>query len=133
MTADPYSRTLLTIIAGALVYICIVLTPWPAVSAQRGLRPGDDTGPAQAVIVGWKAGETVPVQIVGSVTLNTTGQTRITGTVQTEQAANAVERVVLTGWEESGGPQRSGGFVSLTQGSRQGLPSGLPVTAIPPR
>jgi hypothetical protein len=133
MTADRYSRTLLTIIAIALVYLCIVLTPWPAVSAQRGLRPGDDTGPAQAVIVGWKADVTLPVQVVASVPLNTIGQTTVSGTVRTQQATDAVDRVVLTGWEESGGPQRTGAFVPLSRETRPGLSSGVPVTTIPPR
>ena len=61
----------------------------PSVSAQRGLRPGDDTGPARVVIVGWETTTHVPsVQVVDSVTLKTTGDMRVTGTVQTEQAAN---------------------------------------------
>jgi hypothetical protein len=129
MATDRYSRAMLTVIAVALVYICIVLTPWPTVSAQRGLRPGDDTGPAQAVIVGWRAGESVPVQIVGSVTLNTNG--RISGPVQTEPAPGTIGRVVLAGWEEGGVGQTPGTFVSFGRDARpQGPPPGLPVTTV---
>ena len=132
--SDRYCRAMLTVIAVALVYLCIVLTPWPTVSAQRGLRPGDDTGPAQAVIVGWRAGERVPVEIVGSVTLNTTGQTKVTGTVQTEPAPGAIGRVVLAGWEEGGFAQTPGTFVSFGRDARpQGPPPGLPVTTVPGR
>jgi hypothetical protein len=100
MSVDRYTRAVLTVIAGALVYISIALTPMPSVSAQRGLRPGDDTGPGRVVIVGWEATAHVPVQVVDSITLKTTGDMRVTGTVQTQQAPNSADRVVLTGWED---------------------------------
>ena len=100
MGVDRYTRAVLTVIAGALVYICIALTPMPSVSAQRGLRPGDDTGPGRVVIVGWEATSQLPVQVVDSITLKTTGDVRVTGTVQTQQATNSTDRVVLAGWEE---------------------------------
>jgi hypothetical protein len=46
MTSDRYLKTVLTVIAGCLVYICIALTTGPAVSAQNG--------PQEVVLVGWK-------------------------------------------------------------------------------
>ena len=42
-------------IAGALVYLCVVMTAFPAVQAQGTQRPGEMiTTPIEAVIVGWK-------------------------------------------------------------------------------
>ena len=61
--SDRYTKLVLTVIAAALLYLCVVLTPLPAVHAQNTLRPGEPTGPVQAVIVGWRGapGETIPV------------------------------------------------------------------------
>lgn len=101
MTTDLYTRAVLTVIAAALLYLCVVHTPLPAVSAQTAPRPGDDTGPARCVIVGWNTSDMVPVQVLDSITLKTTGETRVTGTVQTEQRANSTTRVVVAGWEEN--------------------------------
>jgi hypothetical protein len=97
---DIYTRGVLTVIAIALVYLCVVLTPLPAVSAQYAARPGDDTGPAKVVVVGWQTTDQMPVTIVDSITLKTMGEMRVAGTVQTEQKANSADRVVLVGWEE---------------------------------
>ena len=133
MRTDFYLRAVLTIIAGALVYLCIVLTPMPGASAQQpargALRPGDDTGPAEMVIVGVRlpAGATVPV--AGDVQV--LNELRVTGRVQTEQRPNVVERVVLTGWEEDSSP-RNPAAVRAFRAFRQPAPSrpgsGLPVT-----
>src|SRR5919108_4450958 len=101
MKADSYTRVVLTIIAAALVYLCVVLTPLPTVHAQRGLRPGDDTGPAQVVVVGWRVDELLPVRLAESVPMRMSGDVSVSGVVETRQAANSVSRVVLTGWEEN--------------------------------
>jgi hypothetical protein len=105
---DIYTRGVLTVIAIALVYLCVVLTPLPAVSAQYAARPGDDTGPAKVVVVGWQAADHVPVTVVDSITLKTMGDVRVSGTVQTEQKPNSAERVVLIGWEERASENQHG-------------------------
>jgi hypothetical protein len=99
---DRYTKILLTVIALALVYLCVVLTPIPGVQAQTARRPGDPTGPAEMVIVGWRApkGETLPVTVFGSVIVDNTAPFRITGDVRTERSSGAADRVVLVGWEE---------------------------------
>ena len=107
------------------MYICAVLTPIPAVSAQRGNRPGDDTGPARVVIVGWETFDSpqpLPVRMVASVPLE------IAGTVQTEQRKNSYDRVVLAGWEENAADVRIGSYRPLM---RTGSLPGLPVTTVP--
>ena len=41
---DRYTKAALTLIATALVYLCVVLTPLPGVQAQGGTqRPGEPT------------------------------------------------------------------------------------------
>jgi hypothetical protein len=44
MPVDRYLRTVLTVIALCLVYLCLVLTPWPVAQAQQ----------SGVFIVGWK-------------------------------------------------------------------------------
>jgi hypothetical protein len=53
MPIDRYTRTVLTIIAGALLYIGAMLSGQPA-SAQA--PPMVDTRPQRVVVVGWEAG-----------------------------------------------------------------------------
>jgi hypothetical protein len=100
MPRDCYVKGVLTVIALALVYLCIVLTPWPRAEAQTQppvVRPGDPTGPVPVVVVGWRAGsgEIVP------------GTVEVSGRVTTERSGGAADRVVLVGWEERGEPARS--------------------------
>ena len=124
MKSDPYLRAVLTVIAAALVYLCIVLTPLPTVSAQAGRvvgapTPGVSTGPAEMVIVGWRVPE-IPVAV-------TRGEVRVTGRVQAEQPPNTVQRTTVIGWEERARPDSPGRFQSLeTQGS-----GALPVAVRP--
>ena len=59
---DRYTKTILTVIAVALLYLAVVLTPFPSVSAQGTLRPGEPSGPLEVVVVGWKS--TTPMSIV---------------------------------------------------------------------
>lgn len=96
---DRYTKAVLTVIAGALVYLCVVLTAFPAVSAQTAKRPGDPTGPGEMVIVGWRATEPVPVSIARPVAVTIDEPLRVTGRVQTEQHGSIADRVVLVGWE----------------------------------
>lgn len=99
---DRYTKAVLTLIATALVYLCIVLTPWPGVQAQTAARPGESTGPAQVVIVGWRgqAGESIPVTTLGTVGVTVSGPVQVNGRVTTEKATERADRVVLVGWED---------------------------------
>lgn len=99
---DRYTKAVLTLIATALVYLCIVLTPLPGVQAQGTQRPGESTGPVQAVIVGWQAGETIPVSAPAPLTVSVNGLVEVRGQVRTEEATNRADRVVMVGWEEGG-------------------------------
>jgi hypothetical protein len=104
MTTDRYTRAVLTVIAIALVYLCVLFTPIPTVTAQSAKRPGDPTGPGEVVIVGWRpaGNERFPVQIVESLPLKVSGDVRVTNSVEThaDPASDAVTRVALVGWEE---------------------------------
>ena len=100
---DRYTKAVLTLIAIALVYLCVILTPLPSLEAQTRVRPGDPTGPAEMVIVGWRGapGETIPVSTLRPVPVIVTEPVRITGKVITERGDDKAERVVLAGWEEN--------------------------------
>ena len=137
MRIDLYTRSVLTIIAVALIYLCIVLTPLPTVHAQRGLRPGDDTGPAQVVVVGWRTTDRAPVQLADSTPLRVTGDVSINGLVQVDLPPNKVARVALVGWEENApnpmppqGP--TGAFRGFNSRAQTPTLRGVPVTAYPP-
>jgi hypothetical protein len=92
---DRYTKTVLTLIAGALLYLCVVMTAFPAVQAQIGsARPGEPTGPADVRIVDWRINAAVPIV------------TREPLRVVTERSSGTADRVVLVGWEENG--QRQG-------------------------
>lgn len=111
---DRYTKTVLTIIACALVYICIAITPLPPVAAQAvqsSKRPGETTGPAEVVIVGWK--QDAPMQISSAEPLR----------VVTERSSGAADRVVVVGYEENAMRERP---TTLRTFSLKN--SGLPVT-----
>ncbi len=87
---DRYSKFVLTVIAAALVYLCVVMTAFPAVNAQGTRKAGEMiTPPIEAVIVGWKLTE--PLQIATTRPLP----------VQTERSDRRTGRscVVIVGWE----------------------------------
>ena len=43
---DRYTKTVLTVIAGALIYLCVITTPLPGVSAQSPSKlPGVSSSP----------------------------------------------------------------------------------------
>lgn len=146
MTTDRYTRALLSVIAGALVYLCIVLTAWPQAHAQSTRRPGEiigAPGPAEVVVVGWRPARTehvavqvvesirLPVHVQGSVPLKVSGEMRVAGTVQTEQSSRP-DRVVLVGWEENAVGGSRGVPRMLTPDPNSRLVA-LPVMTIPPR
>ena len=126
MVVDRYTRIVLTVIAAALVYLCVVMTPLPTVHAQRGgLRPGDDTGPAQVVVVGWRTTDQPSMQVAGSVPLPVTGEVGINGVVQVQQTSNVTDRVVVVGWERNAvlGPKPTPGQPTpINQTAGLGLP-----------
>jgi len=101
---DRYTKAVLTLIATALVYLCVVVTPWPGVQAQTAARPGESTGPAQVVIVGWRApsGESIPVTTMSTVDVRVSGPVQVNGRVTTDKATDRADRVVMVGWEEGG-------------------------------
>lgn len=121
---DRYLKSVLTVIAGALVYLCVLLTPLPGVSAQTpSLRPGVSSGPTEVVVVGWRpdAREIIPVSI------QQTQPLRIEGAVTTERSTTRLaDRVVLVGWEAGGTPVAPRPARPLTESS------GLPVSIPPP-
>ena len=99
--ADRYTKVVLTIIACALVYLCIVVTAFPAAYArQTSPVPGQSVGPDQVVIVGVTGALPVNVQSPVPV-VNGNQPLLITGSVTTERSGNAADRVVLVGWEEN--------------------------------
>lgn len=132
MAIDRYVKTILTVIAAALVYLAIVLTPMPTLAAQtQGLvKPGDITGPMQVVIVGWagKPGDALP--IVAAQPLPTTVQNtvQVNGRVATERSSGTADRVVLVGWEERGDTMRASNFRAFDTTTPR---PGLPTTTIP--
>jgi hypothetical protein len=134
MSTDPYVKGVLTVIAGALVYLCIVITPWPAAGAQTAARPGDPTGPAQVVVVGWRApqNEREPIVAPSAIPVTMNEPVRVTGQVTTERTAGNADRVVIVGWEERAelrsGP---GSFQRFDSRLASGKESGLPVITLP--
>jgi hypothetical protein len=107
---DRYTKTVLTVIAGALVYLCVVMTAFPAVHAQQtAARPGEMTGPAQVVVVGWNPNTAVPI---------TTTQPLH---VVTERSTGAADRMLIVGWEENAAPGHPGN-VHAFSGPNSGLP-----------
>jgi hypothetical protein len=121
---DWYLRSVFTVIAAALVYLCLVLTPWPRVSAQTARRPGDPTGPAEMVIVGWRIPNdaALPVQVRGRAEVTVAGDVRVSGRVSTEPVANTSTRVVLAGWEDSASRERPGTYRAWDDQQRLALP-----------
>lgn len=121
---DRYLKSVLTVIAGALVYLCFALTPLPGTSAQTpSLRPGEPSGPTEVVVVGWRPGarETMPV------TIQQTAPLRIEGAVTTERSTTRLaDRVVLVGWEPGGTRDIQRPARAITESA------GLPVAMPPP-
>ena len=119
MNSEIYLRTVLTVIAAALVYLCVIFTPWPVASAQTGQivgapTPGVSTGPAEVVVVGWRLETGLPVHVGNEV--------RVTGQVMTGAAENSTTRVVITGWEDGALGSPRGSFQPLSSNPVRALP-----------
>ena len=113
---DRYIKGVLTVIAGALIYLCVVLTPLPGVSAQtNSLRPGEPSGPTEVVIVGWRSGAAEPVPV----TIQQTQPLQIQGSVTTERSTTRLaDRVVVVGWELGGSRETPAAVRPLTESLR---------------
>ena len=97
---DRYIKTMLTIIASALLYLCVMMTPLPRVSAQTPSKtPGVSSGPMEVVVVGYNAQAPMPVSVSGLVEVTASTPLRITGNVSTERSTDRADRVILVGWE----------------------------------
>jgi len=108
---DRYSKIVLTVIAAALWYLCVVMTAFPAVNAQGTKRAGEMIDkPIEAVIVGWRV--TDPLAISASRPLP----------VQTERASGAADRVVIVGWEENATRERTMTLSPIQSSSGRGIP-----------
>ena len=106
---DRYIKTMLTIIAGALVYLCVVMTPLPRVSAQTPSKtPGVSSGPLEVIVVGYNAQSPMPVAVSGLVEVTASNPLRITGNVSTERSADKADRVILVGWESDANREKAG-------------------------
>jgi hypothetical protein len=111
---DRYTKAVLTLIACALVYLCVIFTPLPRAHAQTPSRtPGEPSGPAEVIVVGWRAeGQaTVPVAIAE---VTTPQPFRVVGEVKTERSAGVADRVVLVGWEENSRREKITGMEPLS-------------------
>jgi hypothetical protein len=136
MKSDWYVRATLTVIAASLVYIGALLTPLPPVAAQvtpppgSTLRPGEYTGPAEVVVVGWQLpdGAGLPVQLAAPANVTITNEVRLSGPIETRAAPQTSQRVVLVGWEDAGAADRAGRFHAW----RSEAAAGLPVTSTTP-
>ena len=98
---DRYIKTMLTVIAGALLYLCIVMTPLPRASAQTPSKtPGVSSGPMEVIVVGYNAQSPMPVSVSGLVDVTASNPLRITGQVTTAKNSERADRVILVGWEK---------------------------------
>lgn len=130
MSTDRYTKTMLTVIAGALIYLCIVMTPLPAAQAQATLLPGQiSSEPLPVVITGWQAaGQAMPVTFQRPVPVTVNNEVRVT----TERSSGVADRVVLVGWEQNARSDRPSPAASFNGLRSQIGTNGLPVTAQPP-
>jgi len=129
---DRYTKFILTVIAGALLYLAAIFTPLPGAHAQTPSRvPGVSSGPTEVVIVGWQAGQAViPVAIGHPVQVMASKPLPITGQVTTERSSDRADRVILVGWEENAVRDGARNLVPLSDDAiHEGLRS-LPVQTV---
>jgi len=122
-----YLHAVLTVIAAALVYLCVLFTPLPIASAQGrpivgAPTPGESTGPAEMVIVGFRLPPDTVLPIQGTVDATVSNTVRIAGRVETLPVDNTTTRAILVGWEEGGAPGSRGGFKAFNPLANQALP-----------
>ena len=112
---DRYTKAVLTLIACALVYLCVMFTPLPGAHAQTpSPTPGVSSGPTEVIVVGWKPQEEVRVTFRGPVQVAASQPLPITGTVATQPASDRASRVILVGWEENANRDRATTMESLS-------------------
>ena len=135
MQSDRYLRAVLTVIAAALVYLCIVLTPMPVASAQQprvvgGRTPGEYTGPAEVTIVDWRLpeGASLPVNITRG-DVRVVNDVSVSGKVEVTQPPHNPLRTVTVGHEENASSSIAGHFVPISSSAGRGMP----VSVVPPR
>jgi hypothetical protein len=135
MPIDRYTRAVLTVIATALVYLCVVLSSWPVASAQGAQRPGSvSTTPLEVIVAGWRLpqGQSPPVvEIAGTPNVRIVGDVRVSGTIETSQRRDMPDRVVLVGWEDRAIGGRTGVYKSLDANPPNAPAVGVPVAVIP--
>ena len=123
---DRYTKTVLTVIAGALIYLCVIFTPLPGVSAQSPSKvPGVSSGPTDVVIVGWRAPDNAafPVAIHNQVRVSAKEPLQIRGSVTTERSASGIaDRVVVVGWEENASKDRPTPLHPINSNKATGIP-----------
>ena len=128
--SDRYMKFVLTIIAGALLYLCIVMTPPPRVSAQTPSKtPGVLSGPMEVVVVGYQAPSPMPVAVSGLVEVTASNPLRITGQVSTAKSSERADRVIVVGWEKTANRDKASSMEMLSDFKGQGsmaLPVQLP-------
>lgn len=126
---DRYTKAVLTLIACALIYLCVIFTPVPRAHAQTPSKhPGDPSGPTEVIVVGWRPpGEiAVPVTITHPVQVTAPQPLRITGQVTTE-STDRPERVIVIGWEDGAIRERPRTLNTLSGSpGLRGLPVQLP-------
>ena len=112
---DRYIKTMLTIIASALLYLCIVMTPLPRVNAQTPSKtPGVSSGPMEVIVVGYDAQAPMPVAVSGLVEVTASNPLRITGHVTTAKSSERADRVILVGWEKRANREKAGPLEMLS-------------------
>ncbi len=127
---DRYTKFILTLIACALVYLCVVFTPLPGLDAQTAsLRPGEPSGPTEVVIVGWQSRSGAlpfPVSIGHPVQVAASQPLPIRGEVTTERTTTGLaDRVVIVGWEEGARREKPSAMRVITTKE-----SGVPVRVV---
>ena len=125
---DRYTKFVLTVIAGALLYLAVIFTPLPTASAQTPSRfPGQSSGPTEVVVVGWQTGQAiVPVSIGHPVQVTASKPLPVTGQVKTERASDRADRVILVGWEQRANREAARSLETFTEIGYSGG-GGLPV------
>ena len=123
---DRYTKFVLTLIACALVYLCVIFTPLPGAHAQTPSRtPGEPSGPSEVIIVGYKDRAPQPVTVSGLVELSQ--PVRITGSVTTERSSDRADRVILVGWEENARREKAAGMETFSNDEQWKALRALPV------
>lgn len=123
---DRYTKTILTLIAVALMYLCVIVTPLPRAHAQTPTKyPGEPSGPTEVVIVGWQSRQGAvpfPVSIGHPVQVTASQSLPIRGEVTTERSATGLaDRVVIVGWENGASREKPSGMRAITT-KEPGLP-----------